>query len=203
MKNTGTRILDYMVSQGYRIRECNIVYIEGVEPDTFQLNDDVINKWNDTRNIILRDGTIPLSCRATTEPGTHYTNNPVNPSGAARIAFGQHKDAWSFGYHKDQKALVQVGEITVYRDFNKDGVRTGDKTDTGLFGLNQHTTSATVSGTTPEDVGKWSAGCLVGQHAITHYNYFLPILRDFGYTRWDTTVLDGSLLHSLGIFSNV
>lgn len=199
MKSTGNRILDYMTKEGYKIDDCNIVYIEGVEPDTFQLNDDSANYWNDTRNIILSDGTILMSCRATTEPGSYYTENPMNPAGAARIAFGYHKDAWAMGYHKDQKALVQVGEITVFRDFNEDGLRTGDKTETGLFGINQHTTSPSSYGSRPEEIGRWSAGCLVGQHSKTHYEVFLPILKRFGYSVWSTTVLDGSLLHSSGV----
>lgn len=201
MKSVGNRILDYMTRQGYLINDCNIVYIEGVDPDTFALNDDALDYWNDTRNIILSDGTILMSCSATTEPGKYYTENPLNPSGAARIAFGQHKDAWAFGNHKDQKALVQVGEITVFRDFNEDGLRTGDKTYTGLFGINQHTTASNALGMCPEEVGRWSAGCLVGKVPRTHYEIFLPTLRKFNYPVWDTTVLDGTLLHRLGVLS--
>ncbi|MHC5897361.1 hypothetical protein [Nostoc sp.] len=33
---------------------------------------------------------------------------------------------------------IRAADITHYRDFNKDFKRTGDKLDTGLFGVNQH-----------------------------------------------------------------
>ena len=199
MKKLGLRILEYMQSKNYEIKDLNIIYIEGVNPDTFALNSDTENYWNDTRNLILEDGTVVMSAQATTEPGTYYTDNPLNPKGAARIAFGHYKEAWAFGMHKKQKALVQVGEITVHRDLNKDGVRTGDKTYTGLFEINQHTTGDSPYASIPDLVGRWSAGCLVGKVPKTHYEIFLPTLRQFGYPVWDTTVLDGSLLHSLGV----
>jgi hypothetical protein len=70
----------------------------------------------------------------------------MNPQGAARIAFGQYT-AWQVGRHGTSdrhEALVQVVEVKVHRDLNKDMQRTGDtkgtaqadRTDTGLFGIN-------------------------------------------------------------------
>jgi hypothetical protein len=79
------------------------------------------------------------SWEGTTEPGTFWTMNPMNAGGAARIAFGQYK-SWIVGTHMKGKAsaheaLVQVTEVTVHRDLNKDFKRTNDRTDTGLFGV--------------------------------------------------------------------
>ena len=56
------------------------------------------------------------------------------------------------------EALVQVAEVTVHRDLNKDFKRTNDKTDTGLFGINQHWGYDAPK----DDLGNTSAGCLVG-----------------------------------------
>lgn len=191
----GTQILTYMQQQKFRIRAYNIVYIEGVDPDTFALNDDAIDLWNDTRNVIRDDGTILMSCSATTEPGLYYTDNPMNPKGAARIAFGQYLDAWTFGDHHGQDALIQCGALKVYRDANKDGFRTGDSVDEGDdFGIDQHTTCDA-----PPTIGRWSAGCLVGLHPETHAK-FMQLCRDSGRDRFDTTVLDGSELHRCHIF---
>ena len=116
---------------------------------------------------------IVLNAIGTTEPGKFYTDHPLNPGGAARIAFGQYK-AWTMGFHQGKSthpALVQVGFVRVHRDKDKNAKRTGDAIDIGTnFGVNQHMAfNATV-------VGKWSAGCLVGQDKAAHLD-FLKILK--------------------------
>ncbi|MFN6572384.1 hypothetical protein [Dendronalium sp. ChiSLP03b] len=194
MTNYGANILSYMQEQKFRIRAFNIVYLEGVDPDTFAVNTDRLDEWNDVRMVIRDNGEILHCVSATTEPGRYYTENPLNPNGAARIAFGQHLEAWTFGTHKGQDALVQCGAVKVHRDKNKDGFRTGDPVDVAdSFGLNQHTTS-----NAPELVGRWSAGCLVGRYPESHTK-FMQLCRDAGMRRFDTTVLDGSGLHKLGV----
>ncbi|HAG79976.1 MAG TPA: peptidoglycan-binding protein, partial [Cyanobacteria bacterium UBA12227] len=141
------RIIAYCEDKGYQIDrgpgEKNIIYVEGMYPDG-QLNDDKANAWNDTRMVIeFKDGkpVVLGKWEATTEPGRYYTMNPMNAGGVARIAFGQHR-AWQLGRHGQadpHEALVQTGgPLTVYRDLNKDGMRSGDRTDTGHFGVNQH-----------------------------------------------------------------
>ena len=55
------------------------------------------------------------------------------------------------------------GQVTVCRDLNKDGQRTGDKRQTGEFGINQHW------GYDLPEVEKASAGCLVGQSKDGHH----------------------------------
>ena len=195
MPNVGSRILDYMIQRNYRVRDFNIIYIEGVDPDTFALNNDIPDLWNDTRNVIMRGGEIVISAVATTEPGRFYSQQPMNPNGAARIKFGQFQDAWIIGKHHQQEALVQCNPIAVHRDLNKDGYRTGDNIQTGLFGINQHTTS-----NGPSTIGRWSAGCLVGRYPVTHKK-FIELCRRSGAKLFDTTVLDGSELHRLGVLA--
>lgn len=86
-------IVKYMVSKNYwvaRHPDClNIVYVEGANPDG-TLNGNPPNHFNDARVVfrVLTDGTpeIVASWEATSEPGRFYTNSPLNPAGAARIA---------------------------------------------------------------------------------------------------------------------
>ena len=138
-QNASKKILDYCKDKKYPIGNFNIIYIEGCDIDA-RLNDDTFNQFNDVRSIFNSQKC--LDCwQATTEPGAWYTDNPMNPNGAFRIAFGYHKDAWEIGLHgnsEPHEALVQVEEVLGYRDYNRDGMRTGDFLDKGLFGINQH-----------------------------------------------------------------
>lgn len=196
-KTLGQRIIGYMRSLNYLVTAYNVVYIEGVDPveDDLRLNADILDFWNDTRNVIRDDGEVLMSAIATTEPGRYYTNNPMNPGGAARIAFGQHVDAWAIGKHHDQDALVQVEPVSFYRDLNKDGFRTGDRLYNDVIGMNQHTTS-----NAPLMIGRWSAGCLVGRYPSSHAK-FMRLMRDSKAKRFTATVLDGELLHRLKVLS--
>ncbi|HWS89824.1 MAG TPA: hypothetical protein VN282_22845 [Pyrinomonadaceae bacterium] len=179
------RVIKYMQAKDYWIARApgylNIVYVEGMNADG-ALNDDAPNKWNDLRLVIQIKGkkpTIVGSWDATTEPGFHFVFNPMNPGGAARIAFGQYK-AWSVGFHNASKpskheALVQVDVITVHRDFNKDMKRTGDKTDVGsAFAVNQHQ----GFNMPPGNIGKSSAGCLVGRTNAGHQEFMKLVKTD-------------------------
>lgn len=193
LKPQGVKALAYMVAKGYKIRALNIVYFEGLNTDLATGNGNKLNQWNDVRSIISNKGDLLLACSATTEPGDYYTYNRMNPKGVARIAFGQYLDAWEIGMHHTQPALVQCGTIRVCRDANEDGLRTGDAIDIGSdFSINQHTTGNEGSSNSPEVIGRWSAGCLVGRYSATHYNTFMPICRSMGLATFDTTVIDGA-----------
>ncbi len=181
------RILRYMVKKGYWIARApnmfNIVYVEGVDTDG-RPNDDRANEWNDRRIVIqISAGGRPVMLvndQATTEPGRYYTQNPLNPLGAARIAFGQYK-AWVDGMHKGrQPALVQVGPVRLHRDRNKDGKRSAsDPIDIGSsYGINQHSTSTEFD---PAFVDKFSAGCMVGRRYRWHLSFMMIVRQDFRY----------------------
>lgn len=178
MSNLAEQIVRYMTDKGYHIStepgQINIVYIEGCDPNGSP-NEDRMNEWNDLRIVIAFQFGNPVILGkfiATTEPGRKYTLQPMNPSGAARICFGQYK-AWRVGAHgnsEPHEALVQVAPVSVCRDFNKDGLRTGDKVETGLFGINQHW------GYDMKFVDAASAGCLVGQSRASH-RQFMEIVK--------------------------
>ena len=197
-KAIGLKILDWMSSQKMVIDPLSIIYVESCDPaeDYFRENSDILDRWNDTRNLIQDDGTIIMSAIATTEPGRFYTMQPMNPQGAARIAFDQYLDAWEFGMHGTSyrhEALVQCAPVKFYRDLNKDGFRTGDRIYEDEIGLNQHTTS-----NAPNSIGMWSAGCLCGRYPSTHQE-FIRLLKKTKKKTFNTTVLDGSKLHKLGV----
>jgi peptidoglycan hydrolase-like protein with peptidoglycan-binding domain len=196
-----SRIVKYMQAKNYVVftnpREYNIVYLEGINED-WTRNSDAPNEFNDRRLVIEIVGNAPKIVnhwQATTEPGRHYTVNPMNPRGAARIQFGQYK-AWAVGMHGNaerHEALVQVGNITVCRDFNQDYQRTGDKLDTNDdFYVNQHWGYDAPT----NDIKNASAGCLVGRRRDGHREFMAIIKQDRRYVAnndyvFYTTVIPG------------
>jgi hypothetical protein len=99
---------------------------------------------------------------ATTDPGLFWLQNPMNPKGTAIVKEGQYPGSHKLGKHNDQyKALQQCGNITVIRDYNRDGSLDyqSDRLDTGNdFCINIH--RARLNGKSVL-VDKWSAGCQV------------------------------------------
>lgn len=175
-------IIDYCEKMNYKLftgnQEVNIIYIEGMDTDG-NLNGDEPNQFNDIRLVLGSEMNLLGLWSATTEPGRWYTQNPMNRKGAARIAFGQYK-AWAVGTHgnsEPHEALVQVGEVVVYRDHNKDGIRTGDNIDRGLFGINQHWGYDLPL----SNIGLASAGCLVGRTRQGHREFMNIIKSDRRY----------------------
>lgn len=158
----------------------NIVYIEGANRDGSP-NPNRPNQFNDLRlAMTVQDGAPALLglWEATTEPGKFFTENPMNPKGAARIALGQFK-AWVVGTHGSaggaHEALVQRSVIQVHRDLNRDFRRDNDAVDTGSsFAVNQHWGFDMPV----EDIGKASAGCLVGRTKEGHRKFMALIKED-------------------------
>jgi hypothetical protein len=197
------RIVRAMLARGHWIArhpDClNIVYVEGIDPDGTP-NGNAPNRFNDLRCLIrIVDGvpTLAGAWEATTEPSRRWTERPMNPRGAARIAFGQYK-AWAVGRHHEHEALVQVADITVLRDANRDYRRDGDQTDSGLFGINQHWGYDLPR----NDLGNSSAGCLVGRSTAGHREFMRLVKSDRRYIvsngayRFITTVLPASAIAS-------
>ena len=180
-----TKIIKYIEAQKYQIftreGELNIVYVEGMNTDGV-LNSDEPNHFNDVRMVIGFEEGKPIvlgNWQATTEPGYHYTDNPMNPNGAARIAFGQYV-AWQVGIHgnaEPHEALVQVDYVKVHRDYNRDMMRTGDDVFEGNFGINQHHGYDHPQ----NDIYTASAGCLVGRTRAGHSQFMEVIKSDRRY----------------------
>lgn len=101
--------------------------------------------------------------RCTTEPGLYYSMTKLlNPEGAAIIKEGQYRAAYKFGLHKGKPALEQIKPVPVYRDGDRNSVRT--LTPSALPAANNKTNIhyANAMTLTP-NVGRWSAGCVVIQ----------------------------------------
>ena len=124
-----------------------------------------------------------------------WTIHPMNLR-VARIMFNQYK-SWAVGVHHPNtalahEALVQVEPLSVYRDLNKDFKRPGDVLDTGLFAINQHWGYDAPKG----DLGRTSAGCLVGRTKTGHRLFMSVVKEDPRYKvnrsyRFVTAVMPG------------
>jgi len=113
----------------------------------------------------------------TTDPGVYHLNKPMNVEGTFVLKPGQYIDSHEIGFHQgkpDHRALHQVGNLTGYRDNDKDNFAetAGMKEVTGTsFGVNIHGSKKDVTGADGKVVegkstvvGAWSAGCQV--HAV-------------------------------------
>lgn len=199
-----SRLVGYMRAKGFWFSRLpnylTIAYVEGMNGDG-SLNDNTPNFFNDRRFLLSFEANIPRitgTWEATTEASAFYTKHPMNPKGAARIAFGQYK-AWRVGIHprsqggSAHEALVQVDDIRVFRDLNQDFRRTGDAVDIGSsFGVNQHW----GFNFPVHDIGKASAGCLVGRTKDGHREFMKLLKTDPRFTasqgyKFMATVIDG------------
>ena len=150
--------------KGYKVYtrpyELNIVGVrnKGVLPNTF----------DDELHVFFKVSTLKWEYhiyKATTDPGTFWLENPMQPQGTAILMQGQYMDTYEIGLHKGEyDALVQVKPVNVLRDYERkayldfmNGAR-----DTGLFGIDIH--RAKADGSTLY-VDKYSAGCQVFQNA--------------------------------------
>jgi hypothetical protein len=131
--------------------------------------------------------------KITTDPGTYWLENPLEPKGTAILAQGQYVNAYHLGMHQGKyKALVQQKPVSVIRDYDRNAwldFLNGSK-EKGLFGINIH--RALIQGKT-KYIDRFSAGCQVfenttdfehflmmcDKHAQLHGNNFTYTLIDF------------------------
>lgn len=157
MKNT---IQTALQQKGYKIFlrpfELNIVGIrtDSTKPNSF---DDFIYVFFNSSE----GKPVEYKFSATTDPGTYWLKNPMNPQGTAILKEGQYLNTYSLGLHRGKYlALVQKRPVTVIRDYDRDAVLDfmNGKEDKGLFGINIH--RASENGPT-KTVDQYSAGCQV------------------------------------------
>lgn len=144
----------------YRPYELNIVGLRNrnIHPNRF---DDELHVFYATKPMQWEYHVF----RITTDPGTFWLMNPLQPQGTAILAEGQYKNAYAIGLHRGEyNALVQVKPVTIMRDYDRNAILdfyNGKKTK-GYFGINIH--RANKTGTTIT-VDKNSAGCQVFENA--------------------------------------
>ena len=151
----GYKWFDDHENKGYDV---NIV---GIRSNAPAIADKVTNVFDDYITISYKDslGNWQFFCwNATTEPGKKGVTHYKNPKGVARLVPGQYRSTWKIDMHLGKyEALCQrLGEVTVWRDGNKDMIFDEVKKDTGMFGINIH-----KAGQDSTWVENWSEGCQV------------------------------------------
>jgi hypothetical protein len=98
--------------------------------------------------------------KITTDPGKKPTEILRSSKGVARLKPGQYRGVYAVSMHNGKyEALCQrLGNVTVYRDNNKDTTYDEKTTDTGMFGINIHRSSIYKD---PTYVDYFSEGCQV------------------------------------------
>ena len=171
--------------------ELNIVGVrsDSIQPNSFDDQLTVFFKGNDGKWQFHQFA-------ATTDPGTYWLQNPMNPQGTAILKHGQYINSHRIGLHRGKYlALAQQRPITVIRDYDRNASLDfmNGKEQTGLFGINIH--HASVNGTT-KSVDKYSAGCQVFAN-INDFNFFMQLAHrhkqfygnNFSYTLIDDRAL--------------
>jgi hypothetical protein len=188
-------IQNTMLAKAYKIYsrpfELNIVGVRA--------NSTVPNSFDDTVIVFYKNNSGDWQYHkfpATTDPGTFWLRNLMNPQGTAIVKQGQYIGSHGIGIHRGKyQALTQKRPLTVIRDYDRDAVLdfNNGKEQTGIFGINIH--RASVNGTT-KFVEKHSAGCQVFAN-IDDFNLFMQLAQrhkqlygnDFTYTLIDERAL--------------
>lgn len=135
----------------------------------------VTNVFDDFLTISFRiDGVWQFFIwNATTEPGKKGVMEYHNANGVARLVPNQYRGVWTIDKHQGKyEALCQRnGDVTVYRDANKDLVFDETKTETGIFGINIH-----KAGRDSTWVENWSEGCQVFKR-VKDFDQFMQICK--------------------------
>tara|TARA_R110000751_G_scaffold59140_2_gene124362 strand:+ start:3503 stop:4297 length:795 start_codon:yes stop_codon:yes gene_type:complete len=166
-KYTLQQIYDAIQHKGYKWfnSEDYDVNIIGIRNSSTE--DRVTNHYDDHITISYKLGVDwHTHCwAATTDPGQYWIENPMNSKGGTAILVpAQYRGVYKIDKHNGKyEALCQRnGEVSVYRDGNKDDVYdyNGEKISSGYFGINIHRSSAYKASTY---INKYSAGCQVFQ----------------------------------------
>jgi len=170
------------------------VNIIGVRNNAPSIADKVTNVFDDHLTISFKNesGVKQYYCwAATTDPGKKGVQQFHNKKGVARLVPGQYRGVWKVDKHQGKyDALCQrLGNVTVYRDGNRDLLFEETKTDTGLFGINIH-----KAGQDSTWVENWSEGCQVFKR-VKDFDVFMSICKraakihgnHFSYTLIETT----------------
>src|SRR5574343_660124 len=141
------------------------------------------NTYDDLMLLAFKDNNgkqIVKSFAATTEAGSPYLINPLNPKGTLRILSNQqYRGVWRLGKHKGvYEALVQCGTFLGQRDNSKDLNFDSNSPimEINNAGVNCHTTDWR-NYLVPTLVNKYSAACQVLQNPKEFFNEFLPIVK--------------------------
>ena len=147
-------------------------YVWFDSPKDYDVNIVGVRSLSTGKNVTnLFDDTLTLSYKIngvwqyhewkiTTDPGKKPTEILRSSKGVARLKPGQYRGVYAVSMHNGKyEALCQrLGNVTVYRDNNKDTTYDEKTTDTGMFGINIHRSSIYKD---PTYVDYFSEGCQV------------------------------------------
>ena len=167
-------LISVFKEKGYKLftdpYKLNIVGVRTADPQPNKFDDHILVFFRDQK-----DKWHYAEFPATTDPGTYWLQNPMNPGGTAILKEGQYVDAYAMGLHRGQyPALVQKNKpVTILRDYDRNAILDFGSHDesTGFFGINIH--RANSSGSTLA-VNLYSAGCQVFQRA-DHFGLFMKL----------------------------
>jgi hypothetical protein len=152
------------------------VNIVGVRNNHPSIAKKVTNLFDDCLTITYKDesGNWQFYCwMATTDPGKKGVQQFHNKKGVARLVPNQYRGVWKVDKHQGKyDALCQrLGNVTVWRDANKDLIFEEKVTDTGIFGINIH-----KAGQDSQWVENWSEGCQVFKR-VKDFDVFMSICK--------------------------
>jgi hypothetical protein len=176
LKNKGHKIFEND-SKPYNL---NIIGIRNDEraPDSF--DDWIVAMWKFNGKWEFH------SYEATTDPGLYWLKHPMSPLGTAIVKEGQYPGSHKLGHHFDYEALQQVGNLTIIRDYNLNGIidySSGKEYTGNNYGINIH--RARPDGKSIV-VDKWSAGCQVIADS-RQFDEFLQICKQAVANKWGET----------------
>lgn len=170
------------------------VNIVGVRNNALNIVKKVTNVFDDCLTISFKDvtGNWQFYCwMATCDPGKKGVQQFHNKKGVARLVPGQYRTTWAIDKHQGKyDALCQrLGNVTVWRDGNRDLIFDEVVKDTGMFGINIH-----KAGKDSTWVENWSEGCTVFKR-VKDFDTFMSICKKaakihgnkFSYTLLEST----------------
>jgi hypothetical protein len=147
----------------------------------FRANTETPNSFDDELHVFTnvaktgKPNWAYLVFKITTDPGTYWLKNPMNPQGTAILKAGQYRDVYKIAKHRGKYyALCQRnGKVTVVRDYDRDAILDfyNGREETGMFGINLH--RARKVGETYV-IDRYSAGCQVFKSA-SDFNFFMKM----------------------------
>lgn len=152
------------------------VNIVGVRNNAPSIADKVTNVFDDFITISFKNekGIWEFYCwNATTDPGKKGVMEFHNKKGVARLVPNQYRIKWSIDKHQGKyDALCQRnGNVSVYRDANKNLTFEEVLVDEGMFGINIH-----KAGQDSTWVENWSEGCQVFKR-VKDFDVFMKICK--------------------------
>lgn len=152
------------------------VNIVGVRNNSTEVYKKVTNVFDDCITITYKDekGVWQFYCwMATVDPGKKSVMEFSNNKGVARLVPGQYRGVWSIDKHQGKyDALCQRnGNVSVWRDSNRDLIFEELVKEVGVFGINIH-----KAGQDSTWVDSWSAGCTVFKR-VKDFDVFMSICK--------------------------